>query len=148
MPKLLDKEKNEKTIELVESWRQSIREHLDQVKRKIALMESCDFLFEKTNQEAYEKFKKEKAGQVAELKQIYEEAERMFSENKLTQLLNAFGMAQLGNPMLSANYDDEKAMRALINVFGAKALNDWDGDTLNRYARIEVEKKYSGMVGL
>lgn len=41
-------------------------------------------------------------------------------------------------------YDDEKAMRALINVFGAKALNDWDGDTLNRYARIGVVKSILG----
>lgn len=56
--KFLDKEKNEKTMELVESWRQSTREHLDQVKMKIALMESCewDFLIEKTNQAAYEKY--------------------------------------------------------------------------------------------
>jgi hypothetical protein len=145
--KYSDKEKDEKTIELIESWRLSVREHLDRVKLKINSLESSLFesIVQAVDKEGFSQYKEDRAKKVAELKPLYEKAEAMFAENRFPELLNAFGIAKLENPMLTVRHDDEKAMRVLKNVFGAKACDNWDGDSLSRYARIEVEKLYASI---
>ncbi len=66
----------------------------------------------------------------------------MWEENKIVELLEYFDLKKFDTLMLSAQFDNEDEMRIVINTFGAKAINNWDGDMLLKYAQIEVEKLY------
>jgi hypothetical protein len=69
----------------------------------------------------------------------------LWDENRIIELLSIFKLKHFpgfGEPMLSADLDNEQDMKVLINTFGGDALKKWDGDMLNRYATIEIEKEY------
>lgn len=142
-----EQEKAEKTKELIETWKFQIRKTLDEVKSRIISLESGSFKFlleaAMLTKEDFDKYREDMSKELQEIKPAYEQAEKLFSENRLAELVNSLGIAKLTNPILSVAHDDKEGWRVLKNVFGAKALKEWDGDTLNRYARIEVEKQYA-----
>lgn len=139
--KYAEREKESKTTELIASWKAEVRVFLDRLKGNIKSLEfvAFDTLIQSFDSEYIEK----KETKLKELKALYEKAEEMFAQNKIAELIHYFGIAKLNNLMLSVEYTDATGMQILKNVFGAKALDTWDGDILNRYARIEIEKQYS-----
>ena len=146
------KEKESKVNDIISDWKEKISLSISKIEGKINSLksfcnneESFAYILMKNlnNEDKWELIKKQKQNDLNDLLDSYNQILAMQSEGRIIELLEIFGIKQFNNPMLTANYDNKQDMKLLINVFGGKALNDWDGkDMLLKYAQIGVEKKY------
>ena len=146
-----DEEKQKQVKRLIEKWRYEIRNELDKIKQELkahySLLDDKSTLsilkkaISGINEEALEKERSLMSERVALLEPKYIQMENMLEENRIIELLYILNIKKFDNPMLTANFDNQDEMQILKNVFGAKALKNWDGDMLNKYAQIEIEKE-------
>jgi len=139
------KEKEERVNELVESWRSKVREILDKTKLRIdGLKKSLagEGLHGALLEMGGDSMKENLQAELSKLEPAYNQAEEMYSEGRLPELLDALNIKKLNPLMLRAEYDNPEDMRVLKAVFHREALDKWNGDTLKAYAMIEIEKEY------
>jgi hypothetical protein len=119
----------------VESWKRQIRERIDNMGRRPHIALQLAFIANGNTYEDIDRiFNSGKEAKAA--------AEEMWNEGKYIELLEAFEIKKFPNPMYRVRFDSDEDMKVLVNVFGMKALENWDGDMLGKYAAIEIEKQY------
>ncbi len=151
-----EQEKARKIKELCERWKRLTREAIDKIKSEVKDLE--DFaqaseskeesfieshsLMKSLNPERYEQIRVRKVFELHNLKPVYVEIEKMWEENKIVDLMAILKIKEFENPMLTVDMENEYDIKVLVNTFSRKKLEKWDGDMLNRYATIEIEKQY------
>ena len=141
-------EKKQRVLDLIETWKGLCRERLDAIAKQIKSHESYfdgntfNKIIKQVNPEVYEFNKKYAEDSLQTMKPAYELAEQLYSDGNFIDLLEHLGIRSFPAHMFSAHYDNPQEMKVLINTFSAKAINNWDGDMLYKYAEIEVEKDY------
>jgi len=137
-------EKQEKIKALCEYWRKLVKEKISDIESKILMEDKFrrdDGLYSVFRSlPGYNEAKsKEKT---AMLEDLHTKAKEMLAKDDIIGLLEGFSIKKFNNPMLSVKLDDTKGIGVLKNVFGADEIHQWDGEILNRYAAIEIEKEY------
>ena len=152
-----DQEKQQKVYRLIESWKAEVRQKLDVVKCNVEKLEnrlapssnSIEDALEKLIQAerpgALERQRKEDEQSLSTLKPQYLEAEDLYLDGKIIELMEMLGIRTFNNPMFSAQKDNDAQMLVLKNTFGRQALDNWNGDMLTMYARLEIEKQVTGL---
>lgn len=149
-----DDEKKKDAEKLLESRKKKIQEKLDIFKKNIETIEAYTNENSQTAQlvrilesvitaEQKEFIRLENERKVALLPKMKKEYEMLvaeFERENYNYLLNVMGIEKIENPV-SFKFDNEKDMRVLKNSFGAKAIEEADGDVNKLFARMKIEQQ-------
>jgi hypothetical protein len=76
-----------------------------------------------------------------ELEKQQAKIEELQSSENFSELMHLLGISGRKNPIFTAKFDDFADMKKLKAIFGARSLEQWNGDMFKIYAAIEVSEK-------
>ena len=88
----------------------------------------------------------ERKRELARIKPAWEGMWRLYLEDHFIELLAILDIRHFDSQMLVARHDNEAEMQVVKNALGKASIDNWDGDMLTMYAKIEVEKELAGVL--
>ncbi|GAB3164560.1 hypothetical protein [Telluribacter humicola] len=146
-------EKQLKAEKLIASWLEEVRQKLDALKLRVEVLEGSvngregmlSQILKQHNPTAWAKQQAQDEKELGRLKPQYEELEAMYQQKEFVGLLGILDIKKFDSLMLVARLNNSSEMEVLKNTFSRTQIDNWDGDTLLMYARLEVEKEYAGI---